>query len=67
MWCEDHGIKFDAVNDNISYMKIFFGNNPRKIFVNEYIDDMNFGGIDYIIEEIKKMKRGTDKDDDYNI
>ena len=56
MWCEDHGIKFEAINDNLSYMKEWFGNNPRKIFCNEYIDDNNFGGIEKIIEEIKKMK-----------
>ena len=56
MWCEDHGIKFEAVNDNLSYMKEWFGSNPRKIFCNEYIDDNNFGGIEKIIEEIKKMK-----------
>ena len=56
MWCEDHGIKFEAVNDNLPYMKEWFGNNPRKIFCNEYIDDNNFGGIEKIIEEIKKMK-----------
>ena len=56
MWCEDHGIKFNAVNDNVSYMKEFFKNNPRKIFCNEYIDDNNFGGIDYVLQEIKKKK-----------
>lgn len=56
MWCEDQGIKFDAVNDNLPHMKEWFGNNPRKIFVNEYIDDNNFGGIDYVIQEIKRMK-----------
>lgn len=56
MWCEDHGIKFDAVNDNLDYMKDWFKNNPRKIFCNEYIDDNNFGGIDYILNEIRKRK-----------
>ena len=56
MWCEDHGIKFDAINDNLPHMKQYFGHNPRKIFCNEYIDDTNFGGIEKIIEEIKKMK-----------
>lgn len=56
MWCEDYGIKFDAVNDNLPHMKKFFNNNPRKIYVNEYIDDNNFGGIDYIIQKIRSMK-----------
>lgn len=56
-WCKEQGLEFDAVNDNLDYMKEFFKNNPRKIFCNEYIDDTNFGGIDYILEEIRK-KRG---------
>ena len=53
-WCKDRGLIFDAVNDNLPHMKEFFHNNPRKIFCNEYIDDTNFGGINYILEEIKK-------------
>ena len=56
MWCEDQGIKFDAVNDNLPHMKEFFKNNPRKIFCNEYIDDTNMGGIEYILEKIKKER-----------
>lgn len=55
-WCREQGLEFDAVNDNLDYMKDFFKNNPRKIFVNEYLDDTNFGGIDYILQEIRKMK-----------
>lgn len=43
MFCEDQGIKFDAVNDNLPHMKKWFNNNPRKIFCNEYIDDLNMG------------------------
>lgn len=53
-WCKKQGIIFDAVNDNLSFMKDLFGNNPRKIFCTEYIDDRNLGGIEYIIQEIKK-------------
>lgn len=40
-WCKDHGIRFDAVNDNLPHMKEFFKNNPRKIFANYYVDDHN--------------------------
>lgn len=58
MWCKDHGINFDAVNDNLPHMKEWFHNNPRKIFVNEYIDDNNFGGIECILNEIRKIKGG---------
>lgn len=55
-WCKKQGIEFDAVNDNLPYMKEFFKNNPRKIFCNEYIDDTNMGGIEYILEKIKKER-----------
>jgi hypothetical protein len=57
-WCENVGLKFDAVNDNLPHMQDFFRNNPRKIFCNEYIDDMNLGGIEFVIEEIKRKKEG---------
>ena len=56
-WCVKQGIDFDAVNDNLPHMKDFFKNNPRKIFVTEYLDDRNIGGIELILEEIRK-KRG---------
>lgn len=55
-WCEEQGLVFDAVNDNLPHMKEFFGNNPRKIFCNEYLDDTNIGGIDYILQKIKENK-----------
>lgn len=54
MWCKERGIVFDAVNDNLSFMKEAFNNNPRKIFCTEYIDDRNLGGMEYILQKIKK-------------
>ena len=57
-WCKEQGIEFDAVNDNLPHMKEFFKNNPRKIFCNEYLDDMNIGGIEHILQEIKKERNG---------
>ena len=56
-WCKEQGLEFDAVNDNLPHMKDFFDHNPRKIFVTEYLDDRNMGGIEFILEEIKR-KRG---------
>ena len=55
-WCKERDLNFDAVNDNLDFMKEFFHNNPRKIFCNEYIDDTNFGGIEYILEQLRKRK-----------
>jgi 2-hydroxy-3-keto-5-methylthiopentenyl-1-phosphate phosphatase len=38
-WCNEHGIKFDAINEHLPEMKALFGNDTRKIFANEYWDD----------------------------
>lgn len=40
-WCKERGLYFDAINDNLPRIKGFYGNNPRKIFANYYIDDHN--------------------------
>lgn len=56
-WCAEQGLEFDAVNDNLPHMKEFFKNNPRKIFCNEYLDDTNIGGIERVLEEIRRKKK----------
>ena len=56
-WCKEQGLRFDAINDNLPQMQEFFGNNPRKIFCNEYLDDTNIGGIECVLEEIRRKKR----------
>jgi hypothetical protein len=38
-WCNLHGIRFDAVNDNLPEIKELFGGNSRKICCDYYIDD----------------------------
>jgi hypothetical protein len=53
-WSKEQGIFFDAVNDNLQHMKNYFQNNPRKIFCTEYLDDHNIGGIEAVIEQIRK-------------
>ena len=39
--CNVYGLQFDAINDNLPDLKEEWGNNPRKIFANEYWDDKN--------------------------
>lgn len=39
-FCAEHGLTFDAVNDNIEECKAL-GWNARKVFANLYIDDRN--------------------------
>lgn len=40
-WCAEHGLIFDAVNENLPEIVASFGTDTRKIFANEYIDDRN--------------------------
>lgn len=39
-WCYEMGLEFDAVNENIPEIIEAFGSDTRKIFANEYIDDL---------------------------
>jgi len=38
-WCEEYGLKFDTVNENVPEAIELFGGDSRKIFAHEYIDD----------------------------
>ena len=40
LWCDEHGITFDAVNENLPEIIEAFGSDTRKVFANEYIDDL---------------------------
>lgn len=38
---DNHNFLPDEINDNLDVMKKQYGNNPRKVFANVYIDDHN--------------------------
>ena len=38
-WCQNRGLYFDAINDNVLEAIERFGSNSRKIFADMYIDD----------------------------
>ena len=40
LWCREMGLMFDAVNENLPEIIEAFGADTRKIFANEYIDDL---------------------------
>lgn len=50
-WCEKTGLTFDAINENLPEIIDAFGSDTRKIFANEYIDDLASNRFDlpYII------------------
>ena len=39
VWCADHGLFFDAINDNLEDHKKRFRGNSRKIMADYYVDD----------------------------
>lgn len=39
VWCNEHDLIFDAVNDNLPEIVELYGNNSRKITCDYYIDD----------------------------
>lgn len=45
-WLSEYNFQPDVINDNTPEMKAAYGNNPRKVFANVYIDDHN-AKIDY--------------------
>lgn len=44
-WLKAQGIAPDAVNDNLPERVAKWGNNPRKVYADIYIDDHNAGGV----------------------
>ena len=44
-WLMSHGLKPDAINDNLPDRIEKWGNNPRKVYADIYIDDHNAGGL----------------------
>ena len=54
-WCRTQGLTFDAVNDNLEETIAIFGDNPRKITADYYIDDkaVTLNNLNPIIEIIQ--------------
>ncbi len=38
-WCTNHGLRFDAINENLPERIKKYGGDPRKIYADEYWDD----------------------------
>lgn len=39
IWCEEQGLIFDAINDNLEEIKQYMSHNTRKVYATEYWDD----------------------------
>lgn len=53
-WCADHGIVFDAVNENLPEILDAFGTDCRKIYADVYFDD-----------RAVNPERGSEPDEDF--
>ena len=64
VWCADHGLFFDAVNDNLEEHKKNFGGNSRKVLADFYIDDKAIypSALPFMFEAYTY----DSSDDDYN-
>lgn len=40
-WCKEHGLVFDAVNQNLPEVQEKWGGDTRKVYCDFYIDDKN--------------------------
>lgn len=60
-WCEEHWLHLDAVNDNLPEAIAFFGNNCRKIYADEFIDDraIHRFSLPYSIPPSKRIRPAT--------
>ena len=38
-WCKEHGLEFDAINENVPEILETFGTEARKIYADVYVDD----------------------------
>lgn len=55
-WSAEQGLLFDAVNDNLPSEKKRWGNNPRKVYADIYIDDHNVKPADFISRKMSRLK-----------
>ena len=64
-WCEEHGLFFAAVNQNLPEVQEKWGGDTRKVLADYYLDDKNLGvGIHlYKLQELaiqaEKEKSGV--------
>lgn len=55
-WCENQGLTFDAINDNIPEVTEIYGSNSRKISCDFFIDDRAIQ-----VSELDKLKEIMEK------
>lgn len=44
-WCLEHGLAFDAINQNLPEIQEAWGGDTRKVYADMYLDDKNVGGL----------------------
>ena len=59
-YCNNYGLFFHAVNENLPENITYFGNNCRKVWAHHYIDDKNMISGFRQIRELKERDRAKD-------
>lgn len=62
-WCAEHGLFFDAVNENLPEVQEKWKGDTRKVLADVYIDDKSLGGVSLyelynLIDKLEKEKSG---------
>lgn len=47
-WCNEHGLEFDAINDDLPEIKESFTFKSQKVYADIYVDDRNVTIKDFI-------------------
>lgn len=50
MFCNEHGLHFDAINDNLPMINEKYGNDSRKVYADVYIDNKSKTVFDFLQE-----------------
>jgi hypothetical protein len=54
MFCKDHNLIFDAINENVPEFKNIAG-CIRKIYADRYVDDRAFGSIEVFKKDMARL------------
>lgn len=60
-WCEQHGLHFDAINENLTEVQQKWGGDTRKVMVDYYLDDKSLGfgmlkALKILVNKIEKAR-----------
>ena len=63
-WCQEQGLEFAAVNENLPEVQEKWGGDTRKVLADIYLDDKSLGGFSLLqlgnlVNELHKKESGV--------